>query len=340
MPRAAFPTKNPGHRREPASGVSLLLEGSLQLGPGLVHRVLMLGGVGADGGDLRHRAGEVEARMASEVVVSAVLHLVGHGVGGRDADGAVGFQSIGTAVAVFGDGEQGLALNGTNMIFSYGNKWEPYNEVVDPTSPTNPVDPTQSITVFFDNSSSNFATPYIYYWVGATDVGEHVWPGVAMTKFKDNVWMATIPKENDMCIFSNNGGSQTDNLNIPGDDYIFGYYDRLEDAEFVRNFLMDHNWNVNEFNLIEFDEDTDTYRVVKVIDDKVYVLGSFENENIDLNKTYEEVLEGIKERHRLETEREIAPLVQAPDAVYIDSTGMTIEEEVQAVIEVINEKRK
>ena len=59
-----------------------------------------------------------------------------------------------------------------------------------------------------------------------------------------------------------------------------------------------------------------------------------------IQTTYEEVLEGIKERHRLETEREIAPLVQAPDAVYIDSTGMTIEEEVQAVIEVINEKRK
>ena len=58
-----------------------------------------------------------------------------------------------------------------------------------------------------------------------------------------------------------------------------------------------------------------------------------------IETTYEEVLEGIKERHRLETEREIAPLTQAPDAVYIDSTGMTIEEEVQAVIKIINEKR-
>ena len=58
-----------------------------------------------------------------------------------------------------------------------------------------------------------------------------------------------------------------------------------------------------------------------------------------IETTYEEVLESIKERHRLETERKIAPLVQAPDAVYIDSTGMTIEEEVQAVINVINQKR-
>ena len=59
-----------------------------------------------------------------------------------------------------------------------------------------------------------------------------------------------------------------------------------------------------------------------------------------IQTTYEEVLESIKERHRLETERDIAPLVQATDAIYIDSTGMTVEEEANAVIELINEKRK
>ena len=59
-----------------------------------------------------------------------------------------------------------------------------------------------------------------------------------------------------------------------------------------------------------------------------------------IQTTYEEVLESIKERHRLETEREIAPLIQAPDAVYIDSTGMTVEEEASAVIKIIEEKRK
>ena len=58
-----------------------------------------------------------------------------------------------------------------------------------------------------------------------------------------------------------------------------------------------------------------------------------------IKTTYEEVLESIKERHRLETERKISPLVQAPDAVYIDSTGMSIEEEVNAVIKVIEDKK-
>lgn len=56
--------------------------------------------------------------------------------------------------------------------------------------------------------------------------------------------------------------------------------------------------------------------------------------------TYEEILESIKKRHKLETEREIAPLVQAEDAIYIDSSNMTIEEVVNNVIEIINKKRQ
>ena len=48
----------------------------------------------------------------------------------------------------------------------------------------------------------------------------------------------------------------------------------------------------------------------------------------------------LKERDYRDSHREISPLTKAPDAIYIDSTGMSIEEEVQAVIEVINEKRK
>ncbi|MBQ7928660.1 MAG: hypothetical protein IJ287_07990 [Methanobrevibacter sp.] len=80
---------------------------------------------------------------------------------------------------------------------------------------------------------------------------------------------------------------------IAGDSYVFGLYDSLSDAEFVRNFLMDHNWNVNEFDRIEYNEDTDTYWAVLVIDDYVYVLDSFDTAEIDLDKTYEEFLSRI-----------------------------------------------
>lgn len=59
-----------------------------------------------------------------------------------------------------------------------------------------------------------------------------------------------------------------------------------------------------------------------------------------IQSTYEEVLESIRERHKLETERKIAPLVQAPDAIYIDSTNLKIEEEIEMITQIINEKRK
>lgn len=86
---------------------------------------------------------------------------------------------------------------------------------------------------------------------------------------------------------------------IASDDYIFGYYDTLEDAEFVRNHLLDNQWNVNSFSQIQYDEDMDNYRVVEVIDDKVYVLGSFGDENaIDLDEVHREFLNKIT-KHKL-----------------------------------------
>lgn len=57
-----------------------------------------------------------------------------------------------------------------------------------------------------------------------------------------------------------------------------------------------------------------------------------------IETTYEEVLESIKERHKLETERDIAPFVKAEDAVVVDSTNMSIDEVVDTVLKIIDEK--
>lgn len=55
--------------------------------------------------------------------------------------------------------------------------------------------------------------------------------------------------------------------------------------------------------------------------------------------TYEEVLANIIERNKLETEREVAPLVKAEDAILLDSTDLSIEEVVNEIIRIVNEKR-
>ena len=64
---------------------------------------------------------------------------------------------------------------------------------------------------------------------------------------------------------------------IAGEEHIFGFFDNLEDARFTRNFLLDNSWDVNAFGQIEFCDETDTYKIVLVHDDLVYVLGTFDD---------------------------------------------------------------
>ena len=46
------------------------------------------------------------------------------------------------------------------------------------------------------------------------------------------------------------------------------------------------------------------------------------------------------ERHKLETERKIAPFVKAEDAILVDSTNMTIDEVVDRIENIIKTKLK
>lgn len=80
---------------------------------------------------------------------------------------------------------------------------------------------------------------------------------------------------------------------------------------------------------------------------KIYLDASLEEramrrykQNIEkgITETYEEVLESIRQRHILETTRELNPLKKADDAILLDTTELTIEEVRNRVIEIIKEK--
>ena len=64
-----------------------------------------------------------------------------------------------------------------------------------------------------------------------------------------------------------------------------------------------------------------------------------QNKEKGIKTSYEEVLENIKDRDYRDSNREIAPLRKAEDAIYIDSSDMTIEEVVNKVIDIINMTR-
>ena len=65
-----------------------------------------------------------------------------------------------------------------------------------------------------------------------------------------------------------------------------------------------------------------------------------QNKEKGIDASYQEILENIKFRDYNDKTSEIAPLKRAEDAIYIDTTNMTIEEVVNNVIEIINKKRQ
>ena len=64
-----------------------------------------------------------------------------------------------------------------------------------------------------------------------------------------------------------------------------------------------------------------------------------ENELVGIESNYNVILEEIKARDFKDSTRKIAPLKQATDAILIDTTKMSIEEVVENIIKLINNKR-
>ena len=63
-----------------------------------------------------------------------------------------------------------------------------------------------------------------------------------------------------------------------------------------------------------------------------------QNEELGIEMTYEEIEKNMKQRDLDDKTRKIGALKRAEDAIYIDSSNMTIEEVVDKIIDIINKK--
>lgn len=63
-----------------------------------------------------------------------------------------------------------------------------------------------------------------------------------------------------------------------------------------------------------------------------------QNVESGIDTSYEEILANVKERDYIDSNRELSPLRQAEDAIYLDSTNMTIDEVVKKIEEFILSK--
>ena len=64
-----------------------------------------------------------------------------------------------------------------------------------------------------------------------------------------------------------------------------------------------------------------------------------QNKEKGITDSYEEILENIKFRDNNDKNSTVAPLKQAKDSIYIETTNMQINEVTQKIIEIIKEKR-
>ena len=63
-----------------------------------------------------------------------------------------------------------------------------------------------------------------------------------------------------------------------------------------------------------------------------------ENELKGIESNYDVILKEIIERDRKDSTRKIAPLKQANDAILVDTTNLSIEEVINKIIDLINER--
>ena len=56
--------------------------------------------------------------------------------------------------------------------------------------------------------------------------------------------------------------------------------------------------------------------------------------------SYARILEDMKARDALDASRAVAPLKQAPDAVLLDTSEMTLDESIQAVLSIVRRRIK
>ncbi len=124
--------------------------------------------------------------------------------------------------------------------------------------------------------------------------------------------------------------------------YIASYKD-------IRLFLVEQQRKMAAKHSVIMDgRDIGTY-VLPDADVKIFQIASVEtravrryDENIGkgIQCTLEEIEEDVRKRDYIDSHRDFAPLKCAPDAITLDTSFMTVEEVVNAIIDIINRKIK
>lgn len=115
----------------------------------------------------------------------------------------------------------------------------------------------------------------------------------------------------------------------------------------VRAFLLDTQRDIAKRNSVVMDGRDIGTVILPDADVKIFMVASPEARAERRTKelaekgiaaNYEDVLREMKERDAQDSGRAIAPAIPAPDAVHLDNSGMTVEQSVEAVVAIIEQK--
>lgn len=117
----------------------------------------------------------------------------------------------------------------------------------------------------------------------------------------------------------------------------------------IRLALVDQQRQMAENSSVIMDgRDIGTY-VLPNADVKIYQIASVEcraqrrykeNQEKGIACTYEDIVNDVKTRDYIDSHRDFAPLSKAVDAIEIDTSDMTIDEVVEAILNIINKKEE
>ncbi len=115
----------------------------------------------------------------------------------------------------------------------------------------------------------------------------------------------------------------------------------------VRSFLLDTQRDIARRNSVIMDGRDIGTVILPDADVKIFMTASpecraerryKELRERGIEARYEDVLAEMNERDKNDSTREIAPATAAPDAIIFDNSGFTLEQSVEAVIEIVNKK--
>ena len=153
-----------------------------------------------------------------------------------------------------------------------------------------------------------------------------------------------ISFENKCQVVILNGNDITDLIRTPDVTTLASEVSKLKD---VRKFLLSIQQNIiSENNVVMDGRDIGTVILPKA-NVKIFLTASpecrakrryLQLQNSGINCNYDEILKDVNLRDIADTTREIAPLKKAPDAILVDTSSLSLDESIQEIIEIINNK--